>query len=438
MPRLKLSWRAGMGPRGDMALFVDIVTIKVKAGDGGNGCVSFHREKYVQQGGPDGGDGGRGGDIVFMASERMHTLLDFRYKRSYAAPNGEPGKNRRSSGRSGANLVIEVPPGTLVRDKETGRILLDLYTPGEKKTLLRGGNGGFGNMHFATPTRQAPNFAKPGVKCQPLEVMLELKSIADVGLVGFPNVGKSTLLSVVTAARPKIANYHFTTLTPNLGIASQDGESFVMADIPGLVEGASQGVGLGHDFLRHVERTRMLLHVVDVSGSEGRDPVADFDAIMRELEQYGDLASRPMIVAANKTDLPGAEEHIERLRAHVADRGIEVYPISAATGEGVKPLMRSVLAMLRTLPEPAPIEPDELPLPTEERPFTVICDGGIYEVVGPSMQHLIDSVNFSDEESLNWFHRTLRRWGVIDELRAQGAGEGDTVRGGDMEFDFVE
>ena len=299
-------------------------------------CVSFHREKYVQQGGPDGGDGGRGGDIVFMASERMHTLLDFRYKRSYAAPNGEPGKNRRSSGRSGANLVIEVPPGTLVRDKETGRILLDLYTPGEKKTLLRGGNGGFGNMHFATPTRQAPNFAKPGVKCQPLEVMLELKSIADVGLVGFPNVGKSTLLSVVTAARPKIANYHFTTLTPNLGIASQDGESFVMADIPGLVEGASQGVGLGHDFLRHVERTRMLLHVVDVSGSEGRDPVADFDAIMRELEQYGDLASRPMIVAANKTDLPGAEEHIERLRAHVADRGIEVYPISAATGEGRK------------------------------------------------------------------------------------------------------
>lgn len=421
-----------------MALFVDIVTIKVKAGDGGNGCVSFHREKYVQQGGPDGGDGGRGGNIVFMATERMHTLLDFRYKRSYAAPNGEQGRNRRSTGKSGEDLVIEVPPGTLVRDKESGRVMLDLYVPGEKKVLLRGGNGGFGNMHFATPTRQAPNFAKPGVKCEPMEVMLELKSIADVGLVGFPNVGKSTLLSVVTAARPKIANYHFTTLTPNLGIARQDGDSFVMADIPGLVEGASEGVGLGHDFLRHIERTRMLLHVLDVSGSEGRDPVEDFDAIMRELERYGDLSSRPMIVAANKTDLPGADENIERLRAHIEGRGIEIYPISAATRNGVEPLMRATAAMLRTLPEAEPIQPDEMPLPEEESPFEVRFDGSVYEVVGPSMQHLIDSVNFSDEDSLNWFHRTLRRWGVIDELRAQGAGEGDTVRVGDMEFDFVE
>ena len=428
----------GLVPRFDMALFVDIVSIRVKAGDGGNGCVSFHREKYVQQGGPDGGDGGRGGDIVFVATERMHTLLDFRYKRSYTAPNGEQGRNRRSTGRSGEPLVIEVPPGTLVRDKETGRVLMDLYVPGERKTLLRGGNGGFGNMHFATPTRQAPNFAKPGVKCQPLEVLLELKSIADVGLVGFPNVGKSTLLSVVTAARPKIANYHFTTLTPNLGIASQDGDSFVMADIPGLVEGASEGVGLGHDFLRHIERTRMLLHVLDVSGSEGRDPVNDFDAIMHELERYGDLSSRPMIVAANKTDLPGAEENLERLRAHLEGRGIEIYPISAATRSGLTPLMRATAAMLRTLPEAEPIQPDEMPLPVEERPFEVRFDGGVYEVVGPSMQHLIDSVNFSDEESLNWFHRTLRRWGVIDELRAQGAGEGDTVRVGDMEFDFVD
>lgn len=431
-------WRAGACPRCDMALFVDIVTIKVKAGDGGNGCVSFHREKYVQQGGPDGGDGGRGGNIVFMATERMHTLLDFRYKRSYAAPNGEQGRNRRSTGKSGEDLVIEVPPGTLVRDKESGRVMLDLYVPGEKKVLLRGGNGGFGNMHFATPTRQAPNFAKPGVKCEPMEVMLELKSIADVGLVGFPNVGKSTLLSVVTAARPKIANYHFTTLTPNLGIARQDGDSFVMADIPGLVEGASEGVGLGHDFLRHIERTRMLLHVLDVSGSEGRDPVEDFDAIMCELERYGDLSSRPMIVAANKTDLPGADENIERLRAHIEGRGIEIYPISAATRNGVEPLMRATAAMLRTLPEAEPIQPDEMPLPEEESPFEVRFDGSVYEVVGPSMQHLIDSVNFSDEDSLNWFHRTLRRWGVIDELRAQGAGEGDTVRVGDMEFDFVE
>ena len=368
-----------------------------------NGCVSFHREKYVQQGGPDGGDGGaRWRHSVHGVRAHAHSV-GLQYKRSYAAPNGEPGKNRRSSGRSGANLVIEVPPGTLVRDKETGRILLDLYTPGEKKTLLRGGNGGFGNMHFATPTRQAPNFAKPGVKCQPLEVMLELKSIADVGLVGFPNVGKSTLLSVVTAARPKIANYHFTTLTPNLGIASQDGESFVMADIPGLGRRREPGRGAGPRLpaprRAHADAAachRRVGQRRSRSGGRLRRHNARTGAVRR-------LASGPMIVAANKTDLPGAEEHIERLRAHVADRGIEVYPISAATGEGVKPLMRSVLAMLRTLPEPAPIEPDELPLPTEERPFTVICDGGIYEVVGPSMQHLIDSVNFSDEESLNWF-----------------------------------
>lgn len=419
-------------------MFVDIVTVKVKAGDGGNGCVGFHREKYVQQGGPDGGDGGRGGNIVFMASERMHTLLDFRYRRSYVAQNGEDGRNRRASGKNGEDMVIEVPAGTLVRDKESGRILMDLYTPGEKKTLLRGGNGGFGNMHFATPTRQSPNFAKPGVKCQPIEVMLELKSIADVGLVGFPNVGKSTLLSVVTAARPKIANYHFTTLTPNLGIALQDGSSFVMADIPGLVEGASQGVGLGHDFLRHIERTRILLHVIDVSGSEGRDPVADFDTIMNELEQYGRLNCRPMIIAANKTDLAASQDNMDRLRAHVAGRGVEVYPISAATGAGVKPLMRAVANMLSALPAPEPIEPEEMPLPDVENPFTVVRDGGAYEVVGPSMQRLIDSVNFSDEESLNWFHRTLRRWGVIDELRAQGAQEGDTVRVGDMEFEFIK
>ena len=421
-----------------MALFVDSVNIRCKAGNGGNGCVSFHREKFVQAGGPDGGDGGRGGDVVFVASDRMHTLMDFRFKRSFEAENGADGAGGRCRGKSGEPLVIEAPVGTVISDKATGRVLLDLCEPGKPRTLLRGGNGGFGNARFATPTRQAPNFAKPGEKTQPMDLVLELKSIADVGLVGFPNVGKSTMLSVVTAARPKIANYHFTTLTPNLGIVSQDGDSFVMADIPGLVEGASEGVGLGHDFLRHIERTRMLLHVIDVSGSEGRDPVEDFDAIMHELEQYGDLASRPMIVAANKTDLPGADENIERLRAHVADRGIEVFPVSAATNEGLKPLMRAAMDMLRTLPEAAPIEADELPLPEEETPYEVRKDGDVYEVVGPSMQHLIDSVNFSDEDSLNWFHRTLRRWGVIDALRAQGAGEGDTVRVGDMEFYFVE
>ena len=300
-----------------MALFVDIVTITVKAGDGGNGCVSFHREKFVQAGGPDGGDGGRGGDVIFEATERMHTLMDFRYTRKFTAGNGEDGSANRKTGKSGENAVILVPPGTIVREKATGRLLLDLYEAGVQKTLARGGKGGFGNQHFATPTRQAPQFAKPGEKRPVIELTLELKSIADVGLVGFPNVGKSTILSVVTAARPKIANYHFTTLTPNLGIVKQGPYSFVMADIPGLVEGAAEGVGLGHAFLRHVERTRLLLHVIDVSGSEGRDPIEDYEAIMKELEAYGDLKNRPMIVVANKMDLPGAEENLERLRAHL-------------------------------------------------------------------------------------------------------------------------
>ena len=421
-----------------MALFVDIVNIRVKAGDGGNGCVSFHREKYVQQGGPDGGDGGRGGDIVFTASERMHTLLDFRYKRTFEAQNGEQGKKARSTGRSGDPLIIEVPTGTVVREKDTGRVLLDLFTPGERKVLLRGGNGGFGNMHFATPTRQTPNFAKPGVKTKALDVQLELKSIADVGLVGFPNVGKSTLLSAVTAARPKIANYHFTTLTPNLGIVSLDQDSFVMADIPGLVEGASQGVGLGHDFLRHIERTRLLLHVIDISGSEGRDPVEDYDAITRELAAYGDLSQRPVIVAANKCDLPDSAENLARLKAHLEGTGIEVYEISAATHSGLTPLMRRAQAMLRELPPITEFEPEELPIPVAEEPFVTGRDGDVFTVSGPSMEKLIASVNFEDEESLNWFHRTLRRWGVIDALRAEGAGEGDTVRICDMEFDFVD
>ena len=419
-------------------MFVDQVKITAKAGNGGNGAVSFHREKFVQNGGPDGGDGGNGGSVILLADVNMNTLMDFRYKRKYTAENGGNGAAMLCRGKSGQDLIIKVPVGTIVRDTASGRLWADMHEAGQRHVLLPGGKGGWGNAHFATPTRQAPNFAKPGQKCDVVEFELELKSIADVGLVGYPNVGKSTILSVVTAAKPKIANYHFTTLAPNLGICRQYGMDFVMADIPGLVEGASEGVGLGHDFLRHIERTRMLLHVLDVSGSEGRDPVNDFDAIMHELERYGDLSSRPMIVAANKTDLPGAEENLERLRAHLEGRGIEIYPISAATRSGLTPLMRATAAMLRTLPEAEPIQPDEMPLPAEERPFEVRFDGGVYEVVGPSMQHLIDSVNFSDEESLNWFHRTLRRWGVIDELRAQGAGDGDTVRVGDMEFDFVD
>lgn len=423
-----------------MALFVDVVNITVKAGDGGNGCVSFHREKFVQAGGPDGGDGGRGGDVVFEATERMHTLMDFRFNRKFTAGNGEDGSSNRRSGKSGADVVIAVPPGTVVREKNTGKLLLDLYEPGVRKVLDRGGRGGHGNQHFATPTRQAPQFAKPGEKKEIIEVTLELKSIADVGLVGFPNVGKSTILSVVTAARPKIANYHFTTLQPNLGIVKQGEYSFVLADIPGLVEGASQGVGLGHAFLRHVERTRMLLHVVDISGSEYRDPLEDFDAIMKELEAYGDLKNRPMIVVANKMDLPGAEENLERLREKLAGTGIRVFPVSAATNPNFKELMYATIEMLDTCPPAEPFSEEELyelsDLDTE--PYVVERQGNVYFVTGRAMDHLIASVNFDNEESLNFFHRSLRRMGVIDALREKGAQEGDTVVVGDMEFDFVE
>lgn len=423
-----------------MALFVDVVNITVKAGDGGNGCVSFHREKYVQAGGPDGGDGGRGGDVVFLATERMHTLMDFRYTRKFAAGNGEDGSSNRRTGKTGADVVIEVPPGTVVREKATGKLLLDLYENGVRKTLVKGGRGGFGNQHFATPTRQAPQFAKPGEKREVIEVTLELKSIADVGLVGFPNVGKSTILSVVTAARPKIANYHFTTLQPNLGIVKQGEDSFVLADIPGLVEGASEGVGLGHAFLRHVERTRMLLHVLDIAGSEYRDPLEDFDAIMKELEAYGDLKNRPMIVVANKMDLPGAEENLERLREKLAGTGLRIFPVSAATNPNFKELMYATIDVLKSCPPAEPFSEEELYELSdfETEPFTIEVEDGVYYVEGRAMDRLIDSVNFENEESLNFFHRSLRRLGVIDALREKGAQEGSTVVVGDMEFDFVE
>lgn len=420
-----------------MALFVDKAPFTAKAGNGGNGCVSFHREKFVINGGPDGGDGGNGGSVILLADGNMHTLLDFRFRAKYFAPNGEDGKAGRSSGKAGEDLVIKVPVGTLVRG-ENDRVIADMFEAGQRRVLLHGGRGGWGNAHFATPTRQAPNFAKPGQKCEITEFELELKSIADVGLVGYPNVGKSTILSVVTAARPKIANYHFTTLAPNLGICRQYGTDFVMADIPGLVEGASDGVGLGIRFLRHVERTRLLVHVVDIAGSEGRDPVEDFEHICDELVAYGDLAERPQIVAANKMDLPGAEENLERLKKHLKGTDIEVYPVSAATQQGFDALMGAIVRILPTLPERRVFE-EELPVETaEQAPFTIEKDGGYYVVSGPAMEQLIDSVNFTDQESLNYFHRTLRSRGVIDALRAAGAKEGDSVVIGDMEFDFVE
>ena len=424
-----------------MALFVDVVSITVKAGDGGNGCVSFHREKFVQAGGPDGGDGGRGGDVIFEATERMHTLMDFRFKRKFTAENGADGMANRRSGKSGEPVVIEVPPGTVVREKATGKLLLDLYEPGVRKTLVRGGKGGYGNQHFATPTRQAPQFAKPGEKKEIIELTLELKSIADVGLVGFPNVGKSTILSVVTAARPKIANYHFTTLQPNLGIVKQGDDSFVLADIPGLVEGAAEGVGLGHAFLRHVERTRMLLHVIDISGSEGRDPLEDFDAIMKELEAYGDLRSRPMIVVANKMDLPGAEENLERLREKLKDQDLQIFPVSAAMNQNFRELMFATAAMLKTCPPAEPFMEEELYDVSEldmGAPFEIEVEKGVYFVSGRALERLLSGINFDNEESVQYFHRSLRKLGVIDALREKGAKEGDSVVIDDMEFDFVE
>lgn len=419
-------------------MFVDQVKITAKAGNGGNGAVSFHREKFVQNGGPDGGDGGNGGDIVLLADENMHTLMDFRYRRKFTADNGGNGAAGLCRGKNGQELVIKVPVGTIVRSTHDGRLCADMHEAGQRHVLLKGGRGGWGNAHFATPTRQAPNFAKPGQKCEIIEFELELKSIADVGLVGYPNVGKSTILSVVTAAKPKIANYHFTTLTPNLGICRQYGLDFVMADIPGIVEGASEGVGLGIQFLRHVERTRLLVHVVDIAGSEGRDPVEDFEQICDELVAYGDLAERPQIVAANKMDLPGAQENLERLKKHLHGTDIEVYPISAATRQGFDELMGAIVRILPTLPEITVFEEEPEAIAAPETPFTIDRDGAVYVVSGPAMEMLIDSVNFSDEQSLNYFHRTLRSRGVIDALRAAGAKEGDTVAIGDMEFDFIE
>jgi len=419
-------------------MFVDQVRITAKAGNGGNGAVSFHREKFVQNGGPDGGDGGNGGDVILLADENMHTLMDFRYRRKFTADNGGNGAGALCRGKSGQDLVIKVPVGTIVRDAQNGRLCADMHEAGQRHVLLKGGRGGWGNAHFATPTRQAPNFAKPGQKCEIVEFEMELKSIADVGLVGYPNVGKSTILSVVTAAKPKIANYHFTTLAPNLGICRQYGMDFVMADIPGIVEGASEGVGLGIQFLRHVERTRLLVHVVDIAGSEGRDPVEDFEQICDELVAYGDLAERPQIVAANKMDLPGAQENLERLRRHLHGTDIEVYPVSAATRQGFDELMGAIVRILPTLPEITVFEEEPEPIAAPEEPFTVSRDGAVYVVSGPAMDMLIGSVNFADEQSLNYFHRTLRSRGVIDALRAAGAKEGDTVAIGEMEFDFIE
>ena len=422
-------------------MFVDKAVITVAAGKGGNGAVAFHREKYVAAGGPDGGDGGKGGNIVLVSDENMSTLMDFRYKRKYTAPNGMDGQGGLKSGRDGADLVIKVPRGTVVRDRATGAVIHDMSDPAPF-VLARGGRGGWGNKHFATPTRQVPRFAKPGMEGQKREVVLELKLLADVGLVGFPNVGKSTLLAAVSRAHPKIADYHFTTLYPNLGVVwAAEGESFVMADIPGIIEGAAEGAGLGHDFLRHIERCRLLIHVVDASGSEGRDPIEDYEAINAELRQYSPaLAERPQLVAANKADLDPEGETLERFRAYITEKGLPLYVISAATGEGLRPLTLAAAAALAKLP-PIPVfeeeyvEPEEAP-PTPEELTVRRQDADLWTVEGPWLERLLNRVNLSDSEGRMYFDRTLRASGVFDRLEDLGVQEGDTISMYNWEFEY--
>ena len=421
--------------------FIDKARITVQAGSGGNGVVAFHREKYVAAGGPDGGDGGRGGSIVLVVDDNMSTLMDFRYKRKYVAGNGGDGQGKRKTGKDGEDLVIRVPRGTLVRDAETNEIIQDMSGQ-EPFTLCRGGRGGWGNSHFATPTRQVPRFAKAGLPGEGHEVILELKLLADVGLVGFPNVGKSTLLSVVSKAQPKIANYHFTTLFPNLGVVWVDeGVSFVMADIPGIIEGASGGAGLGHDFLRHVDRCRLLIHVVDVSGSEGRDPVQDFDAINAELRQYSPaLAERPQIVAANTVDILETPENLERLRAHVEEKGFPLVEISAAAHQGTRQLVGKAAEMLSVLPPVTVYEPEYVPKPPAADSAESLdirrSDDGTWLVDGPWLRRLMGSVNFADYESRMWFDRMLRESGLFQRLEEMGIRDGDTVSMYDWEFEY--
>ena len=424
-------------------MFVDIVKISIKAGDGGNGAVSFHREKYVAAGGPDGGNGGKGGDIVFQADDSLSTLIDFRYKKKYTAQNGAPGGSRRSSGKSAPDTVIKVPRGTIIKDSETGRILADI-SDDEPVVVAKGGKGGKGNMNFATPTRQIPRFAKPGYPGEQFDVTLELKLLADVGLVGFPNVGKSSLISVVSAAKPEIANYHFTTITPVLGVVKYDEKSFVMADIPGLIEGASEGVGLGHAFLRHVERCRLIVHVVDVSGSEGRDPKDDFEKINLELANFSaELSERPQIVAANKSDI-ATEEQIEDFRSFIEEKGLPFFVISAASAQGTKELVAAIAGELEKLPpivryEAKPLTLEELEKQAaEKRSFTIKKeDAHFYSVDAEWLAPILSTVNMDDYESLQYFQRVLRYSGIIDALKEAGIEEEDTVSIFDFEFSFI-
>lgn len=423
-------------------MFVDTIKIYVKAGDGGNGAVSFRREKYVAAGGPDGGDGGRGGHIIFRIDEGTNTLLAFRYKRKFIAENGENGKAAKMHGRNGEDLVVLVPPGTLLRDAESGKIIFDMSKDREY-IACKGGRGGWGNRHFATPTRQIPRFAKSGTKGEERELLLELKMLADVGLVGFPNVGKSSILSRISAARPKIADYHFTTLSPNLGVVSLgEGRGFVCADIPGLIEGASEGLGLGHEFLRHVDRCRLLLHVVDVSGIEGRDPVEDMKIIDGELAGYSEsLSQRPQIIVANKSDMKD-EDAAMRLEAYARELGRPIVYVSAATGEGLPAMLNETEKCLADLPPLAVYESelDEYDAAlgaTKDRTTTVRIEDGVYYVEGDWLYNLMGQVNVEDYESLNFLQRVLRKQGVFELLLSHGVQDGDTVNIYDFVFDYV-
>ena len=416
-------------------MFIDKAEIFIKAGNGGNGAVAFRREIYVPAGGPAGGDGGNGGNIIFRADANLRTLMDFKYKKSYQAPSGEDGKGSNMHGKSGENLVLKVPIGTIIRDKESGLVLADLKENGEEAIVAKGGRGGRGNTHFKTSTRQAPNFAKAGTEGQERTVTLELKLIADVGLIGFPNVGKSTFLSIVTKANPKIANYHFTTLTPNLGVVNlKNGTGFVIADIPGIIEGAHSGVGLGHDFLRHIERTRILLHVVDISGIEGRDPHEDFLKINEELHLYNEkLSKREQIVIANKMDLLFEKDRYHEFKNKIEKYGYKVFPLSGATKEGLEDILDYVSQRLLE------IETEQYqPVKLEEEEITIAKEKDAYVLSGVRLEKLLYSVNFDDMESIRYFQKIMENNGVFDRLRKMGIQDGDLVKMYDLEFEFYE
>lgn len=427
-------------------MFADRARIWIRSGKGGDGHCSFRRELYVANGGPDGGDGGKGGDLIFEVDEGLNTLVDFRHKRKFSAEDGQEGGKRRCHGKSGRDLVLKVPAGTVVREAASGKVIADLSGDNRRQIVLKGGRGGLGNQHFATATMQVPKYAQPGRPAMELEVLLELKVIADVGLVGFPNVGKSTLLSRVTHAEPKIANYHFTTLNPNLGVVDlEDGKGFVMADIPGLIEGASEGVGLGHEFLRHIERTKMLIHVVDAAGTEGRDPVEDIYSINEELKAYNpEIAGRPQVIAANKTDLiySGDEDPVVRLKNEFEPKGIRVFPISGVSGQGIRELLYYVADELQKM-DKAPVVFKQEYFPEEELmykelPYTVEIEDGIYVVEGPKIEKMLGYTNLDAEKGFAFFQRFLENTGILDDLEAAGIQDGDTVKMYGLQFEYLK